>query len=152
MRENLNNSLTMIQPTLDCYKVGEEAKPVLLSMQSVDKDSILLLDTYFYLVVFRGEDVASWIKQNLVEQEQYAGLADFYQKPEDDAKELSQDRIPAPRIYVCNRHSGHQRYILTVLDPAIVPTTNRNDIMVNEDVTLKVCMEHLRRLSVKGGI
>ncbi|KAL7713494.1 Protein transport protein SEC23 [Entamoeba marina] len=152
MRENVVNSLTMIQPTLDCYKVGETAKPVLLSMQSVESDSILLLDTFFYLVVFRGEAVAEWMKQKLEEQEQYAGLSSFYQNPENDAKQLAEDRVPAPRIYVCNRYSGDQRFLFTILDPSVTPGSNPKDIIVTEDVTLKVFMEHLRRLSVKGTI
>ncbi|ELP89580.1 Sec23 protein, putative, partial [Entamoeba invadens IP1] len=152
MRENVVNSLTMIQPTLDCYKVGQEANPVLLSMQSVESDSILLLDTFFYLVVFRGEAVVDWMKQKLEEKEEYAGLKLFYQKPEDDAHELAKDRIPAPRIYVCNRYSGNQRFLMTVLDPAVTPGASQKDIIVTEDVTLAVFLQHLRRLSVKGGI
>ncbi|BFU23763.1 Sec23 protein, putative [Entamoeba histolytica HM-1:IMSS-B] len=152
MRENVNNSLIMIQPTLDCYKVGQEAKPVLLSMQSVESDSILLLDTFFYIVVFRGEAVADWMKQKLEEQPEYAGLKEFYQKPEEDAREMAKERIPSPRIYVCNRYSGHQRFLMTILDPAVTPGQNQKDIIVTEDVTLKVFMEHLRRLSVKGNI
>ena len=152
MRENVVNSLTMIQPTLDCYKVGQESKPMLLSMSSIEVDSILLLDTFFYMVVFRGEAVAEWMKQKLEEQEEYAGLKDFYQQPENDAKEMSKDRIPAPRIYVCNRHSGHQRFLVTVLDPAPTPTQNQKDLIATEDVTLKVFMDHLRRVVVKGNL
>ena len=121
-------------------------------MQSIEPDAILLLDTFFYIVVFRGEAVADWMKQKLEDQEQYAGLKDFYKKPEEDAKELAKDRIPSPRIYVCNRYSGHQRFLMTILDPAVVAGQGQKDIIVTEDVTLKVFMEHLRRLSVKGNI
>ncbi|ELP92596.1 protein transport protein sec23, putative, partial [Entamoeba invadens IP1] len=148
-RENVGNSLTMIQPTLDAYVYGQESMPVLLSLQSIKPDQILLLDTYFYLIVFRGNVVADWMKQKLEEKEEYAGLKDFFVKAENDANEMSKGRIPAPRIYVCNQYSGNQRYLLTVLDPAVAPGQNKNDLIFTEDVNLETFLGHLKQLAVK---
>ncbi|EKE41607.1 Sec23 protein, putative [Entamoeba nuttalli P19] len=148
-RETVNNTLTMIQPTLDSYKYGQQPVPVLLSLQSVKSDEILLLDTYFYLVVFRGNAVAEWMKQKLEEKPEYAGLKDYYALPEEDAKELSKTRIPAPRIYVCNQYSGNQRFLMTILDPAVAPGQNKNDLVFTEDVSLDTFLTHLRQLAVK---
>ncbi len=44
-RENVTNSLTMIQPTLDAYTFNGPPVPVLLSANSLTPDRILLLDT-----------------------------------------------------------------------------------------------------------
>lgn len=71
LRENVSNSLIMIQPTLEvCCSYHEVMKkaysfngppvPVLLASTSVQPDRILLLDTFFQVVVFHGENVASW--------------------------------------------------------------------------------------------
>lgn len=38
--------------------------PVLLDVSSISPDRILLLDTYFNVVVFHGETVAEWRRQN----------------------------------------------------------------------------------------
>lgn len=54
-RENVANSLIMIQPTLDAYSTSGPPTPVLLSASSVAADRILLLDTFFQVVVFSGE-------------------------------------------------------------------------------------------------
>lgn len=54
-RENVANSLIMIQPTLDAYSTSGPPQAVLLSASSVAADRILLLDTFFQVVVFSGE-------------------------------------------------------------------------------------------------
>ncbi|KAL7717743.1 Protein transport protein SEC23 [Entamoeba marina] len=149
IRETVNNTLTMIQPTLDRYRYGEQSQPVLLSLSSVKEDEILLLDTYFYVVVFRGNTVAQWMKQNLEEQPQYVGLGDFFKLPELDANELTSKRIPSPRIYVCNQYSGNQRFLMTILDPAVAPGQNKNDLIFTEDVNLGTFLNHLKQLAVK---
>ncbi|KAL7716365.1 Protein transport protein SEC23 [Entamoeba marina] len=149
VRETVNNTLTMIQPTLDRYRYGEQSQPVLLSLSSVKEDEILLLDTYFYVVVFRGNTVAQWMKQNLEEQPQYVGLGDFFKLPELDANELTSKRIPSPRIYVCNQYSGNQRFLMTILDPAVAPGQNKNDLIFTEDVNLGTFLNHLKQLAVK---
>lgn len=62
-RENVANSLIMIQPTLDAYSTSGPPQPVLLSASSVAADRILLLDTFFQVVVFSGESTSlsrSW--------------------------------------------------------------------------------------------
>ena len=59
-REDVSNSLTMIQPSLMSYVVNQEPTPVLLDSTSVRPDGILVLDTFFHVVIFHGETVAQW--------------------------------------------------------------------------------------------
>lgn len=59
-REDVSNSLTMIQPSLVAYVVNQEPAPVMLDATSVRADAILLLDTFFHVVVFHGETCAQW--------------------------------------------------------------------------------------------
>ena len=45
------------------YTIGEPPRPALLDVASVRRDGILLLDTFFHVIVFHGEDVATWRDQ-----------------------------------------------------------------------------------------
>lgn len=63
-RENVLNSLVMIQPTLMSYTFAGPPQPVLLDVASIQPDSILLLDTFFMIVVHAGQTIAAWRKAN----------------------------------------------------------------------------------------
>jgi protein transport protein SEC23 len=55
-RENTTNSLVMIQPALLAYHIDNEdpaqPQPVLLDISSLKNDVILLLDTYFKVIIW----------------------------------------------------------------------------------------------------
>lgn len=54
----MNNSLIMIQPTLMSYGLDTPPAPVLLDSVSIKPDTVLLLDTFFHILIFHGETVA----------------------------------------------------------------------------------------------
>ena len=56
--EDVNNSLIMIQPTLMSYGLDTPPAPVLLDSVSIKPDTVLLLDTFFHILIFHGETVA----------------------------------------------------------------------------------------------
>ena len=55
-RENTTNSLVIIQPALLCYELDNEdptqPKPVLLDITSLKNNVVLLLDTYFKVLIW----------------------------------------------------------------------------------------------------
>ena len=56
-RERVADAMVMIQPTLLAYSLTEgpsRPEPVLLDVASIAPDRILLLDAFFYVVVFHG--------------------------------------------------------------------------------------------------
>lgn len=55
MREDLTNSLIMVQPILYSYGFGGPPEPVLLDTSSIQPDRILLMDTFFQILIFHGE-------------------------------------------------------------------------------------------------
>ena len=58
MRENVANCLVMIQPALMQYSIDQESPvPVLLDIDSLKNQVILLLDTFFYICIWKGEDI-----------------------------------------------------------------------------------------------
>ena len=61
MRENVSNSLVMIQPALMSYDLeSDQATPVLLDIDSMKNNVILLLDTFFYVCIWKGDTIDKW--------------------------------------------------------------------------------------------
>ena len=51
--------------------------PVLLDVTSIKLDCILLLDSYFYVVVFHGSTVAAWRKAEFHKQDGHHDFAEL---------------------------------------------------------------------------
>jgi len=150
-RENVGNSLTMMQPTLDAYTFSGKPKPVLLSAKSVVPDQILLLDTFFHVVIFYGATIAEWKAKGYQNDPQYVSLKMLLEAPKEDAKLLMKDRFPMPRFIECSQGGSQARFLLAVIDPSVTHTSiNRagGEVIFTEDVSLEVFMEHLKRLAV----
>lgn len=61
-RENVANSVVMIQPSLISYSFHSAPEPALLDVAAIAADRILLLDAYFTCVIFHGATIAQWRK------------------------------------------------------------------------------------------
>lgn len=60
-RESVTNCMVMIQPALLSYTFNQtQPKPVLLDLDNMKNDVILLLDTYFQVVVWYGDHIQQW--------------------------------------------------------------------------------------------
>jgi protein transport protein SEC23 len=87
--EDVSNSLIMIQPTLDAYSFDHEgAQSVLLDSTSIQAQTILLLDTFFHILIFHGETMAEWRKAGYQDQEGYENFRALLDQPKEDAKVL----------------------------------------------------------------
>jgi hypothetical protein len=87
--EDVNNSLIMIQPTLMSYTFDTPPQPVLLDSVSIKYDVILLLDTFFHILIFHGELVAQWRKQGYQDQEGYDNFKELLETPVADAQVIA---------------------------------------------------------------
>ena len=151
-RENVANSLVMIQPALLQYTTeSENPIPVLLDGGSMKPEVILLLDTFFYILIWHGENIIQWKEQGYHEMEGYEGLKDMFEAPREDAKVIMQDRFPTPRYYISKTGDGHERKLKARINPASGSTTVTDDDNANniftEDVSLKIFMSHLIKLA-----
>ncbi|KAJ3092767.1 GTPase-activating protein S23 [Quaeritorhiza haematococci] len=157
-REDVNNSLIMIQPTLMSYGFNGPAQPVLLDSVSIKPDVILLLDTFFHIVIWRGETVAAWRKAGYHETPGYENFRDLLEAPKSDAAELIAERFPVPRYIDCDQGGSQARFLLSKVNPS---TTHNNQFgygqggpggqaIATDDVSLQVFVEHLKKLSVSG--
>lgn len=154
-REDVSNSLIMIQPTLEAYSFDGPPVPVLLSATSVAPNRILLLDTFFAVVVFSGDTVAAWRKEKYQDNPSYANFAQLLQAPKTDAQLILKDRFPFPRYIECDQGTSQARFLLAIIDPAITHNTMtggqqgaQGEVIFTDDVNLKVFMEHLKKLAV----
>lgn len=71
-RENVANSVVMIQPSLISYSFHSTPEPALLDVSAIAADRILLLDSYFTIVVFHGSSIAQWRKAGYHNQPDHA--------------------------------------------------------------------------------
>jgi len=149
-RENTTNSLVMIQPTLLSYSFNGPPQAALLDSDSVRPDTILLLDTFFHVVVFHGETIAAWREQGYHEQDEHAAFRSLLEAPQSDAQLIMDSRFPVPRYIVCDQHKSEARFLMAKLNPS---TTHNSGVMdgsgggtqVNtDDVSLRVFMEHCK--------
>uniref|UniRef100_A0A6B2KYA0 Protein transport protein SEC23 n=1 Tax=Arcella intermedia TaxID=1963864 RepID=A0A6B2KYA0_9EUKA len=157
LRESVSSCLIMIQPALDSYSFDvDEPQPVLLSLSSVLPDKILLLDTFFHVVVFSGETIAAWRKAGYQDQEGYENFKQLLEVPVQDATMILMNRFPMPMYVVCDQGSSQARFLLAVLDPgktgatlsspnAVGPAATTSQEIYSDDVPLSVFMEHLKK-------
>jgi protein transport protein SEC23 len=76
----------MIQPTLMSYGFDQPPQPVLLDSISIKPDVILLLDTFFHILIFHGETIAQWRKAGYQDQEGYENFKELLEAPKADSE------------------------------------------------------------------
>ncbi|XP_013192170.1 protein transport protein Sec23A isoform X2 [Amyelois transitella] len=156
MREDLTQSLIMIQPILYSYSFEGPPEPVLLDTSSIQPDRILLMDTFFQILIYHGETIAQWRALRYQDMPEYESFAQLLRAPVDDAQEILQTRFPVPR-YIDTEHGGSQaRFLLSKVNPS---QTHNNMYayggdggapVLTDDVSLQVFMEHLKKLAVSS--
>ncbi|GAB4851863.1 Protein transport protein S23 E [Ancistrocladus abbreviatus] len=154
-RESISNAAVMIQPSLISYSFNSPPSPALLDVASIAADRILLLDTYFSVVIFHGMTIAQWRNMGYQNDPQHQLFAQLLQAPHDDAQVIIRERFPVPRLVVCDQHGSQARFLLAKLNPSAT-YTNANemaagsDVIFTDDVSLQVFFEHLQRLAVQS--
>jgi protein transport protein SEC23 len=152
--EDVNNSLIMIQPTLMSYGLDQPPEPVLLDSVSIKPEVILLLDSFFHILIFHGSTIAEWRKAGYQDQEGYENLKALLEAPQTDAQDLLVDRLPIPRYIVCDQGGSQARFLLSKLNPSTThmnmygagPAGAGGQTIFTDDVSLQVFMEYLKRL------
>ncbi|MBA0667058.1 hypothetical protein Goklo_000183 [Gossypium klotzschianum] len=105
-RENVANSVVMIQPSLVSYSFQSVPEPALLDVTAIAADRILLLDSYFTVVIFHGSTIAQWRKAGYHDQPEHQAFAQLLQAPRDDADAIIKERFPVPRLVICDQHGS----------------------------------------------
>ena len=125
---------------------------MLLDATSVNSDTILLLDTFFHVVVFHGATIAMWRTARYQDQADHIHFKNLLIAPQTDAQMIMEERFPVPRYIVCDENKSQSRFLMARLNPSV--THNNRDgshaPIFTEDVSLRVFMEHLMKLSVQS--
>ncbi|KAL2892650.1 Protein transport protein SEC23 [Bienertia sinuspersici] len=153
-RENVANSVVMIQPSLISYSFHSSPEPALLDVSSVAADRILLLDAYFTVVIFHGATIAQWRKAGYHDMPEHQAFAQLLQAPRDDVDALIKERFPVPRLVICDQYGSQARFLLAKLNPSAtynsgVPPSPGGDLIFTDDVSFEVFLDHLQRLVVQ---
>lgn len=107
LRENVTNSLVMIQPSLVEYSCEDsEPHPVLSDISSLKDDVVILFDAYFNVVIWHGPSIRDWRNEGYHEQEDYATLKAAIENPQADSK-VSRFKLDSPgREIPCSTSGG----------------------------------------------
>ncbi|CCH42639.1 hypothetical protein BN7_2183 [Wickerhamomyces ciferrii] len=150
-REDTMNSLIMIQPTLTSFSMEGEPEPVLLDSISIRPDRVLLLDTFFHLLIYHGETIAAWRNAGYQDDPEYASFKELLDEPKKEAAELLVDRFPLPRFIDTEEGGSQARFLYSRLNPS----SSYNDgasagggVVLTDDVNLQTFMDHLQKLAV----
>uniref|UniRef100_A0A0D9X8U7 Protein transport protein SEC23 n=1 Tax=Leersia perrieri TaxID=77586 RepID=A0A0D9X8U7_9ORYZ len=153
-RENVANAVVMIQPSLISYSFQSGPEPALLDVTAIAADRILLLDSYFTIVVFHGITIAQWRKAGYQDQQGHEAFTQLLQAPQEEADLIIKERFPVPRLVVCDQYGSQARFLLAKLNPSVTynsdnPAPPGGDVIFTDDVSFQVFMDHLQRLAVQ---
>ncbi|OVA18466.1 zinc finger protein [Macleaya cordata] len=151
-RENVSNSVVMIQPSLISYSFHSGPEPALLDVAAIAGDRILLLDSYFTVVVFHGATVVQWRKAGYHNQPEHEAFAQLLKAPIDDADAIIKERFPVPRLVICDQHGSQARFLLAKLNPSATYNSDASPMLGGEtiftdDVSFEVFLDHLQSFS-----
>lgn len=157
MREDVTQSLVMIQPILYAYSFNGPPEPVLLDSTSISPDRILLMDTFFHILIYHGETIAAWRKLGYQNQPDHENFRQLLQAPVDDAQEILQTRFPMPRYIDTDAGGSQARFLLSKVNPSQTHNTTygwgaegAGAPILTDDVSLQVFMDHLKKLAVSS--
>lgn len=154
-RENTMNSLVMIQSALLMYSLeAGPPQPVQLDAASMKPTVILLLDSFFHVVIWRGETIQAWYEAGYQEQEQYSNLKQLLDQPQEDVKEILANRFPVPKLIQTNAGGSQARFVTAKVNPSTTYKDGEGGdgagVVITDDVSLKTFMEQLVRLAVSS--
>lgn len=148
-RESVVESLTMMQPELYSYSFSGVER-VRLDTSAIQPERVLLLDTYFDILIYFGKTIVAWKKERYHEQEEYKSFRSLLERPVEDARSIISQRCPTPR-YSETEHGGSQaRILLSKVNPSHThfsthDESERDSWVLSEDINLDDFMKHLKR-------
>jgi protein transport protein SEC23 len=161
MIEELTQSLIMIQPILYSYSFNGPPEPVLLDSSSIVDDRILLMDTFFHILIYKAKNIAEWYALGYQNAPEHENFRQLLQAPVSDAQEILQTRFPMPRYIDTEHEQSQARFLLSKVNPSQTHTNGPSPYGYNQqqqmsasapiltdDVSLQVFMDHLKKLAV----
>lgn len=144
IRFGVYECLLMIQPVLLSYSF-ECDRPVaqFLAVESMRKDRILLLDSFFNVVLWYGESICAWKEAGYDQSEEYEDFRKLLEMPEEDSQQIVKSRFPVPRVIKCKPRSVSERFIKARLD---TKGLDSNSEIFSELMSIEAFIEKLKSL------
>jgi protein transport protein SEC23 len=145
----------MIQPPLVKYLLDQQEQPVLLDGTSLQSDAVLILDTFFRVLVWHGAKIMAWRDQGYHEKEEYSNLKRLLEAPLQEAETLVRERFPTPSLVVCDQGSSLERFLLARCNPSEAQTDfihgTTTDSLSTDEPSLEMFFAKLREMAVIPG-
>lgn len=153
-REPVPASIVMIQPTLFAFSFQGQPEPVLLDASALKHDQILLLDTWFMVIVHYGSQIAHWRDKGYADRPEHHAFRQLLEAPLEDAKAILEDpdRVPVPKLLQTDQGHSQSRFVLAKLNPSAThhnsTVAKAGEVIFTDDMSLEKFMEKLARLTV----
>jgi len=154
-REKVSNCLMMIEPLLYSYSTDGNMPPdripeiVKLDASSVRNDVVLLLDSFFTLVVWYGKSANLWrLDENLSQNPDYKWLFERLEAPMEERQARAAERYPYPVEIETWEGESQERFLLAKINPSSAPKQDGEERVLTDDVSLRVFEDHLKKLTV----
>lgn len=165
IHELSTSCLLMVYPTLWSFACGQPPELVELDSTSLAPDRVLLLDTFFHVLIYAGETVTAWRRAGYHESGEYPALTEQLAEPNRQAHEILRRRFPCPRYIQTEAGGSQARFLLSKVNPSKSHNTPSAAAMaggygaapggapltgavLTDDVNYETFYEHLRKLAV----
>lgn len=158
LKSSVPDSIVQIQPTLYSYQLAKAPRPVPLDSSAIQPENILLLDTFFEVLVHYGATVAAWKRAGYAEQPEYAHFKEFMDMPLADADVIIGGRYPTPRLIDVCQDDPDARILYNRINPSrsYAQTqggqeaygSQEGELVYTDDASLQTFMEHLKKVAV----
>lgn len=153
-KQSMLEGITMIQPQLYQYSFDGPPQTVHLDSTSILPDRILLLDTFFEVLIYHGKTIHHWKQQGFHEKEEYANLKQLIEAPIEDARDIIEGRFPIPRYIETEEGGSQARFLMSKVNASKTYTSqdwNQTGgvTVLSDDVNLQSFVDHLKKLAVQ---
>lgn len=120
---------------------AEEPLTVLPDIDCLKKDVVLLVDTFFNVILWRGLNIKAWMDQNFHKDPQYEHLAKMIENSEKDSNETIEQRVLYPNKIQAHFGSPTERLLKSKLNPENKTMVGANEAMdsgnfISDEATL----------------
>jgi len=121
------DAIKMIKPSLIAFHYHGDVQPVELDTSSLNPESILVLDTFHNILVWRGLYVDNWIKEGLHEKPEYEIFKTVISEVNDYSRSLM-NRLPVPQFKETCEGRSQARILLHYVNPSQQGAVNSEKI------------------------
>lgn len=114
-----------------------------MDISELKEEVILLLDSYFNVLVWYGESAYGWKEQNLQEEPEYEYLKEFFAMPLQDASDIMYDRLPISNFYETFKNDGKERYLKSRVNPSKSNKVEDDGHFCSDDAPITLFMDYL---------